>query len=158
LLCLPYVAGERAPLWDSAARGVFWGLQLRHSAPDLLRAAVDGIIFNAHWIAAPLCERQGTVRTIIATGKVLETAWIRQEVADVFGLPVRYLGAVDASARGAAVLADIAAGAATWESAVVRLASDDGQVTLPGDVSRYARQYSRYRRLATLMESGLDGA
>jgi gluconokinase len=156
LLCVPYLSGERAPVWDSSARGVFWGLTLRHTAANLMRAAVEGIIFNAHWIGSRLREQQGTVREIIASGKVLETAWVRQLVADLSGLPVRYLGAVDASARGAAALADIAVGAATWDGTVHQVRDAVAQKALPGDGAAYARQYARYRRLVALEEAGLD--
>lgn len=158
LLCLPYLAGERAPIWDSAARGIFWGLRLRHTGADLMRAAVEGIIFNAHWIGSRLREHQDTAREIVASGRVLETAWIRQLVADMSGLPVRYLGAVDASARGAAALADIAVGAATWDGTVHQVRGAVAQTTQPRDGGAYTRQYQRYRRLAALMEAGLDAA
>jgi gluconokinase len=156
LLAVPYLSGERAPVWDSAARGSFWGLTLRHTGADLMRAAVEGIIFNAHWIGARLREQQGTAREIVASGKVLETDWIRQLVADVSGLPMRYLGAVDASARGAAALADIAVGAATWDGTVHQVRNGVAQTAQPGDGTAYRRQYARYRRLVELMEAGLD--
>jgi len=77
LLCLPYVAGERAPLWNADAKGVFFGLQLHHTGPHLMRAAVEGVILNAYWIASGLFEELGRPRQIIASGKVLETEWIR---------------------------------------------------------------------------------
>jgi gluconokinase len=156
LLCVPYVAGERAPIWDSSARGVFWGLQLHHTAADLMRAAVEGVAFNAHWIESHLRAQQGTVREIVASGRVLETAWIRHLMADLSGLPVRYLGAVDASARGAAALADIAAGVATWDGKVHQVRQAVAQTTQPAAGVDYSRQYARYRRLVALLEAGLD--
>ncbi|MFI5272783.1 MAG: gluconokinase, partial [Ktedonobacterales bacterium] len=97
LLCLPYVDGERAPLWQANARAVLFGLGLEHTAAAVLRATIEGMLFNAHWIASGLFERLGRPSEIAATGKVLESGWIRQLTADIFGLPVRFLGAVDAS-------------------------------------------------------------
>src|SRR5690554_7895421 len=43
LLFLPYLAGERSPLWEPAARGVFYGLTGASGRPHLVRAAVEGV-------------------------------------------------------------------------------------------------------------------
>jgi len=155
LLCLPYVAGERAPLWDGRVRGVFFGLQLHHTGAHLLRAAIEGLIFNAYWIASGLFEALGSPRRIVATGKVLEVEWIRQLVADVFGLPVQSLGDIDASALGAAALANIATGAWTWEEAVRRHQPTEGSTVEPTGRGAYQRKLERYRRLTTALMTDL---
>jgi gluconokinase len=148
LLCLPYVAGERAPLWNADVKGVVYGLQVHHGAADVMRAAVEGIILNAYWIASRIFERQGLPREVVASGKVLETDWIRQVVADVFGIPVRFLGNIDASATGAAALANIATGIWTWDETVQRLRASHGTVTQPQDHEAYQAKYQLYRRLS----------
>jgi len=154
LLCLPYIGGERAPLWDADARGVFYGLSSATQAEHLMRAAVEGVILNAYWIATGLFETLGKPRQLLASGKLLETEWIRQLTADVFGLPVGYLGAVDASTLGAVALADIACGARTWENieqhppqpvAVAQPRADAHVV--------YQRKYASYRRLCDTLLS-----
>jgi gluconokinase len=155
LLCLPYVAGERAPLWNGQASGVFLGLRLPHTAAHLMRAAIEGIIFNAHFIAARLIEGLGRPERIVASGKVLESAWVRQLTADVFGLPVQHLGNVDASVLGAATLANIAAGAWTWEDATRRHTSAEGTTTFPASGGGYERKIERYRRLYAVMTTEL---
>src|SRR5262249_49864404 len=132
LICLPYVAGERAPLWDARASGVFLGLRLEHSRAHLMRAAIEGVLLNAYWIAEPLIAQAGTPGRLGATGGVLATGWIRQLTADVFGIPVHYLGDVDASTLGAARLARIATGALTWGEAVSP-AHDGGRDQVAGD-------------------------
>ena len=154
LLCLPYVAGERAPLWNVDASGVVFGLRLRHTAADVMRAAVEGIIFNAYWIAAEVIERVGKPQEIVATGKVLQTEWIRQLVADTFGVPVRDLGDVDASATGAAALANIATQRWSWDEAVTRLRSTAGSVCEPRDHARVHARYQRFRRMADVLATG----
>lgn len=151
LLCLPYIAGERAPLWDAQARGVFAGLTLGHSGAHLMRAAIEGIVYNARWIAEPLLRRPAPPRQIIASGKVLDVAWIRQLVADVFGLPVRFLGDVDASAFGATALANIAGGQWTWEDVAASRYVPPGALTTPATPERYASGYARFRELSTLL-------
>jgi gluconokinase len=156
LLCLPYIAGERAPLWNGHASGVFLGLRLQHGRAHLMRAAIEGIIFNAYVIAARLFDELGQPRRIAASGRVLETAWVRQLVADVFDLPVQYLGNIDASARGAATLANIASGVWTWDDVARCQASTDGTTTLASSgLGAYQRKLERYRRLCDALTGEL---
>src|SRR5690348_2879267 len=102
LLCLPYIAGERAPIWRAGAGATFSGLRLEHTRAHLVRAAIEGMLLNARWVAEQVYARLGRPQRLVATGKVLDADWIRQLTADIFGLPVLYLGAVDASVLGAA--------------------------------------------------------
>ena len=153
LLCLPYITGERAPLWNADAQGVFFGLKLHHSGPHLMRAAVEGIILNAYWIALGLFQELGQPRQIIASGKVLETEWIRQLVADIFGIPVQFQGAVDASVAGAALLANIATGDLTWQAAASRQAAAHETIKQPERHEEYVSKFQRYRKLCNLLVS-----
>ncbi|HEV2472737.1 MAG TPA: FGGY family carbohydrate kinase, partial [Chthonomonadales bacterium] len=43
LLFLPYLMGERSPIWDSKARGVFFGLSAAHKPEDLARSVLEGV-------------------------------------------------------------------------------------------------------------------
>ncbi len=153
LLCLPYVAGERAPLWRADATGVYFGLQLHHSGPHLMRAAVEGIILNAYWIALGLFQELGQPRRIIASGKVLETEWIRQLTADIFGIPVQFQGAGDASAGGAALLANIATRVMTWQAAAHRQTATHETIKQPARHEIYESKFQKYRKLCTLLLS-----
>jgi gluconokinase len=156
LFCLPYLTGERAPLWSAQARASFIGLDARHTPAHLMRAACEGVIFNAHWIAAGLFALTGRPRAILASGHVLDLPWMRQLVADVFDLPVRAGGDADASARGAAILARIATGDATWDEALSEASRaatlDDGAVATP-DPARTTWYQERARRFRQLAET-----
>lgn len=153
LLLLPYISGERAPLWDAAASGACVGLRLRHTSAHVLRAAVEGVLFNAYWIASGLFNAVGRPQRIIASGKVLEAGWIRQLAADIFGLPVVYRGDIDASVRGAALLAEIATGVRTWDAAIAQAAQDGEQVLGPAAGVPYAHKFARFQSLARLVEA-----
>ena len=48
---LPYISGERAPLWTSEVTGEFLGLRLGHKKEDMVRSVIEGILLNAKWIA-----------------------------------------------------------------------------------------------------------
>lgn len=110
LVCIPYVAGERAPLWDEDAKASFVGLQLFHRSVHLVRAAVEGIIYNAYSITLKLYKETGLPKSLVISGNLFETDWVRQFVANVFDLPVVYYEGGDASTIGAVILAHQAAG------------------------------------------------
>jgi gluconokinase len=152
LLFLPYIAGERAPLWNADARGSIIGLRLEHTTAHVLRAAVEGILFHARWMSGPLFELLGTPIELIASGKVLEVDWIRQLAADIFGLPVRFPGGADASATGAATLANIATGQWGWDAAILQQRGRSAAMIQPtAETGNYLRQYHAYRQLASVL-------
>jgi gluconokinase len=159
LFCLPYLTGERAPLWSAQARASFIGLDTRHTPAHLMRAACEGIVYNAWWIASGLFALIGRPRAILASGHVLDLPWLRQLVADVFDLHVQAGGDADASARGAAILARIATGAATWDEALNEasdIATEPGAIATPNTTqsARYRERASRFHRLAEALNGG----
>jgi gluconokinase len=158
LFCLPYLTGERAPLWSAQARASFIGLDARHTPAHLMRAACEGIIFNAWWIAAGLFALTGRPRAILASGHVLDLPWMRQLVADVFDLPVWAGGDADASARGAAILARIGTRDATWDEALNEASQTSGAGAVatpnPARTARYQQRALRFRQLAEALTAG----
>ena len=118
-----------------------------------MRAAIEGMIFNVYWIASGLFKELGQPRQLIASGKVLETEWIRQLVADIFGIPVQFQGAVDASVVGAALLANIATGVVTWQhvSQYQEVAQETQQeeTKQPSQHQSYESKFQRYRKLCS---------
>ncbi|GMA51093.1 gluconate kinase [Alicyclobacillus contaminans] len=109
LLVLPYLTGERAPLWNPEAAAHVLGLRPRHTRAHLFRAAVEGILFNAAWISSAVQALTGPARRVLTSGKLLDVPWIRQLAADIFGLPAVATTSADASVVGAALLAEMAA-------------------------------------------------
>lgn len=59
LLFHPYLAGERAPLWNANARGSFFGLGLHHKKEHLIRAVLEGVIYNLYTVLLALKELIG---------------------------------------------------------------------------------------------------
>ncbi|MEO6548146.1 MAG: gluconokinase [Ferruginibacter sp.] len=101
LLFLPYILGERAPLWNSNAKGVFFGLSITHGRAHLVRAAMEAVIYNLYSIGKILIEKE-PVNIIYANGGFANsTSWI-QMLADVFNIPVFVNGIEESSAWGAA--------------------------------------------------------
>ncbi len=145
VICLPYLTGERAPLWDSDVTLTLTGLSLRHTPLHIIRAAVEGIIYNAYWLASGIFEQAGKPSHVIASGKVLEQEWIRQLVADVFGVPVVDASDTDASAAGAALIADIAAGARQWPTQAI---VNEATTLHPHDHETQQHHYQAFRAVA----------
>lgn len=104
LLFLPYVHGERAPVWDAAARGVFFGVQSQHTQAHFIRAIVEGINFALYQIAQSVEETVGASKQLYASGGFIHsTTWL-QWLCDMFGKPVDVTNTADASTTGAAML------------------------------------------------------
>ena len=64
LVFLPYLAGERAPLFDEAARGAFVGLTLGHGRAELARAVLEGAAFAMRSVAEPLAAAGAPIREL----------------------------------------------------------------------------------------------
>jgi gluconokinase len=111
LICVPYLHGERAPVWDTAAAGSYHGLNHRHGRSHLARAAVEGVVLNLRQIAEALPQRAACRRLALSGGAAQHPLWQRV-VADVFGLPVELASpdSADASVLGAVMLAREALG------------------------------------------------
>lgn len=147
LLYLPYVAGERAPLWNANATGAVLGLTTEHRGEHILRAAVEGILLNAYWMAARLMEEVGRPERLIVCGKLFDLSWTRKLAADVFGLPVETADAADASTLGAVRLAEISNGMRDWADVSAPAPS---VVNLPDDAqhARWNGQLQRFQEAA----------
>jgi xylulokinase len=107
---VPYIAGERAPIWRSDVAGALFGLSALHGAADLARAVVAGVCLSERHVLA-LAEaaggrESGVIR--VAGRGVSQPPW-RDARRDAFARPLLLLEEPDASALGAAMLGAAAA-------------------------------------------------
>jgi xylulokinase len=112
LLFLPYLAGERTPLMDPEASGVFLGLRLHHEAGHLVRAVMEGVAFALASCLALIGESadEGQRQAVIASGGGASSPVWRQIQADVFNTPLLIAGGSDHAPLGAALLAGVGSG------------------------------------------------
>lgn len=110
LLFHPYLAGERAPLWNANARGSFFGLTLHHKKEHMIRAVLEGVIFNLYTVFLALKELIPMPKQIQATGGFARSALWRQMMADIFDQDVYVPEDYESSCLGAAVLGMYALG------------------------------------------------
>jgi gluconokinase len=104
LIFLPYVMGERAPVWDADAKGVFFGIHSKHTQAHFMRSIIEGISFALYQVTKSLEETIGPVTNIYASGGFIHSKEWLQILADIFGKEIHVTNASDASALGAAVL------------------------------------------------------
>jgi gluconokinase len=112
LLFHPYLAGERAPLWNANLRGSFFGLAMHHRKEHMIRAVLEGVIFNLYSLLPAVESLVGTAHSIKATGGFARSGLWRQMMADVFNRDVVVPESFESSCLGAAVLGLYALGRA----------------------------------------------
>jgi sugar (pentulose or hexulose) kinase len=125
LVFLPYLMGERSPIWDAQAKGAFIGLSLAHSRAHLYRAVLEGVSFALqHNIEAGRQSGQPLDDRLIVVGGAAHSDLWMQIAADITGYPVFTIEDEVEAALGAAMLAALGAGlidAAMAESGWVTL-------------------------------------
>ncbi|MDR3077051.1 MAG: FGGY-family carbohydrate kinase [Synergistaceae bacterium] len=111
LLFLPYLLGERSPLWDHNARGAFVGLGISSRKGDMARAVLEGVAFNLRMILEILGNYTKVGDLVMIGGGTKGETWL-QILADVWRHPLmvpQYLE--EATSFGAAVCGGIGIGA-----------------------------------------------
>ena len=87
LIFLPYLQGERAPIWNANARGVYFGLNIKHQQKHFVRATIEGIMYAFYSIGKTL-EEHRSIQSLSANGTFASyPLWI-QMMADMFNKPV----------------------------------------------------------------------
>ena len=104
LLFHPYLAGERAPLWNPDLRGSFFGLAMHHKKEHMIRAVLEGVVMNLYTILPAIEALTGRTTTIKATGGFARSEMWRQMLADVFDREVTVPESIESSCLGAAML------------------------------------------------------
>ena len=149
VMFLPYLMGERSPVWDAKASGAFIGLNLVHTRAHLYRAVLEGVAFALrHNIEA---GRQGAQllddKLIVVGGAAHSPLWM-QIIADITGFPVWTIEQEVEAAMGAALLAalgvklispEVARGG--WVNLIERARPDAGRCAM------YAERFGIYKDL-----------
>ncbi|HEX9043929.1 MAG TPA: FGGY-family carbohydrate kinase, partial [Candidatus Limnocylindrales bacterium] len=110
LVFLPYLAGERAPIFDDGARGAFVGLTLAHTRAHLARAVLEAAAFALRHVAEPVLAAGAAVREMRLAGKPARSELWARIKADATGFPVATLAVDETAVLGAAILAAHGAG------------------------------------------------
>jgi len=111
LIFLPYLTGERTPYPDANARGVFFGMTLRHTRAHFSRAVLEGVAYALNDTFQIFAELGIPVAEVRASGGGAKSAVWRQIHADVTGYSHTILAVDEGPALGAAILAMVGTGA-----------------------------------------------
>ena len=110
VIFLPYMMGERSPLWHTNARGVFFGLSLATPKAALVRAILEGAAFALRHNVETAVRAGAEVREMRSVGGCSRSDLWNQIKADVLGLPVLLPRTSVGSPFGAAIMAGMGAG------------------------------------------------
>jgi xylulokinase len=154
LIALPYLAGERTPVFDPDARGLFAGLTLRHGRGHLFRAAYEGIGFGIRQILEMFDDAHTGRRTVAVGGGLRSPVWA-QAVSDITGrpqlVPEQAIGASYGSALMAAIGVKLVAPETDW-------AKIEREITPnPAHRELYDELYGVWRELYPATKSAMHG-
>ncbi len=151
LTALPFLAGERSPGWSSNARACIVGVHLGTTVVDILRATLEAIAYRFALIAQLLDRALPDRDLCVASGGALlnSPVWL-QIMADVLGLPIYASSDMEATSRGAALLALKALGAAN-DLEAMPLAYERVYEPVAERHARYAAAIERQQQLYAMV-------
>ncbi|WP_274650600.1 xylulokinase [Paenibacillus humicola] len=110
LVFLPYMAGERSPIWDPAAKGVFLGLTYETTRAHMIRAVMEGCALALKHNLRTAEQSGVPVHELYSVGGAANSGLWTQIKADITGKTFRIPSSDSASALGAAMLAGVGTG------------------------------------------------
>ncbi|TDF98582.1 xylulokinase [Paenibacillus piri] len=146
LLFLPYMAGERSPIWDADAKGVFLGLTYEKTRGHMARAIMEGCALALRHNLRTAEASGVPIYTLHSTGGAANSALWTQIKADVTGKRFKIASSDSATTLGAAILAGIGTGIyRDYEEAVGRTVRMSREYEAdPHHEPVYARVYDIY--------------
>jgi xylulokinase len=149
LVFLPYLAGERTPHADPYARGVFFGLSLKHGRGHMVRAVLEGVCYGLRDSLELMLALGLKVREVRVLGGGARSLLWRKILADVFGADVYTMEVDEGSSFGAAILASVGTKAyATVRDAARSMVRTKEVVKHdPANHELYTKYYALYREL-----------
>ncbi|MBX3083566.1 MAG: FGGY-family carbohydrate kinase [Anaerolineae bacterium] len=110
VIFLPYMMGERAPIWNSNARGVLFGLSLTTTRGAIIRAILEGTVYALRHNIEVAVQAGNTITELRSVGGGTKSTVWNQLKADILGIPVRLPEASVGAPFGDAVIVGLGAG------------------------------------------------
>lgn len=107
---LPYMSGERSPIWNPDAKGVFYGLDYSKTKGHMVRACMEGVALSLRHNLEAAEEAGATAEVLRAMGGSANSLLWTQIKSDVTGKPIVVPSSDTATTLGAAILAGIGIG------------------------------------------------
>jgi len=111
LIFLPHLMGARSPVWDTKARGVYFGININHDKRHFIRAVMEGVAFSVrHRIEIIEKDLGVDIEEVRVVGGGARSPLWRRIMADVYNKPIVLPGGEDQECLGAAILAGVGVG------------------------------------------------
>lgn len=157
---LPYMMGERSPLWHTQARGVFFGLSLASRKADILRSILEGTAFALRQNIETARETGLAINRVRSVGGGARSSlWCRIK-ADVLGLPIEVVKDSGGAPFGAALLAGTGCGLISDPTQFLKKVVD-AEETYEPDLSLadgYTQRYHHFCNLYSSLKDRYDDA
>jgi xylulokinase len=149
LLYLPYIVGERSPIWNPEARGVFFGIGLNTSYADFVRAIMEGVGFSIRQLAEIILRNASISPAIALSGGSSKSAVWCQIIADIVGHSLIRLELGETETLGAALVAGYGAGLIPDPIGLIDMLVKKGKVYYPNFANKpvYDKMYELFLKL-----------
>jgi xylulokinase len=158
LVWLPYLTGERTPYPDPNARGVFFGLTLRHDKRHMVRAILEGVAYSLRDSFELFRALNVPIQQVRAGGGGARSLVWRQIMADVFGTELVTINVTESTAFGAALLAGVGTGvyASVPEACAAMIQIVDRTAPIAENQAAYNEYYPIYRSLYPALKPAFE--
>ena len=159
MVFLPYLSGERSPIWDPKATGAFVGLTLGHGRGHMTRAILEASALAIRHVAEPMLGAGVRVTAMRACGGPARSETWNQIKADITGFPVLVPAVLETAVLGSAILGAVAIGASPDVRTGVRSMTRIERRLEPRPETRdvYDRAYAVYAGLYPVLRPLLEG-
>jgi xylulokinase len=142
LIFLPYLNGERTPYWDPAARGVFYGINLKTEKAHFIKAIMEGVSFALRNNIETVESLGIHISEVRAVGGGLKSPVWLETLAKILKKPVTTVNAIDTANLGNILLCGKALGIyPSYADALTNMVTTGRQVDFPDGVGVYEKQY-----------------
>ena len=149
LVFLPYMAGERSPIWNPDAKGVFYGLDFSKTKGHMVRACMEGVALSLRHNLEAAKEAGAEVEVLRAMGGSANSILWTQIKADITGKPILVPSSDTATTLGAAILAGVGVGFYKDYEEAVSLTVKETRRHMPNEENKkiYDQVYATYLKL-----------
>ncbi len=153
---LPYLNGERAPVWDEKAKGVFFGIGGETSKKELAWAVMEGVVFSLYHIYQHMGRPRA--KSITVAGGAAGNDVLNRLKASLFGLPVITLCENDVSVLGAQMIAAVGEGwYADLHAAAKECVKPAGRLMPDPSLKKLLlKRFALYRRLYPALKQSFE--
>lgn len=147
---LPYLSGERTPYQDPTAKGIYFGMTLRHNYKHMIRAAMEGVVLSMRLTLEIFKELKIPIERITTSGGGAKSRpWLQMQ-ADIFNAPIYTVAGQEEACTGAAIMAGL--GVHLYDSveqACAQIVKYNQEITLPNleNAKTYDETFEKYKLL-----------